>query len=234
MFDGRFWAGYFRRIFAKQISHFCAAVEARFLPTFDSLEAEAEAAKDAEWERLGQIIDPEYADEATLAEQAHEVGIDYYMSMERVRQTLINLSVAALYHLFEQQLLLFHRRQVLHPKEENDKDLINTKEFKTRLSVAGLQIETLKSWAKIEELRVVANTIKHAEGTSADKLRQLRPDLFAHPQTRGTTGFDSLSMSRVRVYMPLAGEDIFLTVADLKAYCTTLLEFWEEFGAAIQ
>lgn len=232
MFDGRFWADHFRLIFTKQISHFCAAVESRFLPTFNSLEAEAKQAEDAEWERLGQFVDPEYADEETLAEQALNAGIDYYSSMDAVRQTLINLSVASLYHLFEQQLLFFHRRQVLHPREENEKELIKIKEFKTRLSDAGLHIETLKSWAKIEELRVVANTIKHAEGSSAEKLRQLRPDLFTHPQLRDTAGFDSSSMSRV--YLPLAGEDIFLTVADLRAYCTTLLEFWEEFGAAIR
>ena len=93
MFDGRFWAGYFRTIFAKQISHFCSAVETRFLPTFDSLETEADQAADAEWERLGQFVDFENADEVQLSEQVQDAVIDYYMSMDAIRQTLINLSV---------------------------------------------------------------------------------------------------------------------------------------------
>lgn len=229
MFDGRFWAEHFSRVFSKQITHFCVAVETRFLPTFESLEAEAQQVSDTEWERLGHIVNPEYADESQLAEQAYEIGVEYFMSMDGVRQSLINLVVMALYHLFEQQLLLFHRRQVLHPTEENDKKLINTAEFKARLSTAGVEITSLSAWPKVEELRVVANTIKHAEGTSADNLRQLRPDLFNRPQTRE---FTSSSMSHV--YMPLAGEDIYLTVADLKGYCEALLKFWKELGVAIQ
>jgi hypothetical protein len=232
MFNGRFWAEHFKRVFSKQIIHFCAAFETRFLPTFDSLEAEAEQVSEAEWERLGQVVDPEYADQEQLAEQAQEAGVEYYMLMDGVRQAIINLAVAALYHLFEQQLLLFHRREVLHPTEEDDKNLMKIDVFKARLSAAGIEVTSLSAWPKIEELRFVANAIKHAEGTSADRVRQLRPDLFTHPQLSQSPVFSSPSMSYI--YMPLAGEDIFLKVSDLKLYRESLLEFWKEFGLAIQ
>ena len=33
----------------------------------------------------------------------------------------------------------------------------------------------------MDELRLVANTVKHAEGISAEKLRNIRPQLFQHP-----------------------------------------------------
>lgn len=219
-------------MFSKQIIHFCDAVETRFLPTFDSLESEAEQASKAEWERMGQVVDPEYADESQLAEQAHEAGVAYYMSLDSVRQTLINLAVTALYHLFEQQLLFFHRREVLSPDEEDDKKLLNIGEYTTRLSAAGIQVEALSTWPKVEELRFVANAIKHAEGASADKVRQLRPDLFTHPQLRHSPLFGSMQMTPI--YMPMSGEDFFLSISDLKMYREALLEFWEEFGAAIQ
>lgn len=231
MFNGRFWAENFSGVFSKQIIHFCATVETRFLPTFDNLEAEAAQASEDEWARLGRVVDPENTDEARLAEQAQAAGVDYYLSMDSVRQALINLAVTALYHLFEQQLLLFHRREVLHPAEEDDKKLMNIGEFKARLSAAGIEISSLSAWPKVEELRFVANAIKHAEGASADKVRQLRPDLFINPHLHQTLIFAS---SRSHVYMPLAGEDIFLTVNDLKGYSEALLEFWKEFGAAIQ
>ena len=232
MFDGQFWAGTFSNVFAKQTSGFCTTVEDRLLPTFDSLEAEADQVADDEWQRLGQSVGSEDTDMADLAERATEAGVAYYMSMESVRQTLINLSVAALYHLFEQQLLFFYRRQVLHPREENDRDLIKIKVLKEKLASAGVDLEGLASWGKIEELRVVANTVKHAEGSSAEKLRDLRPDLFFDSHLRGSSGFESSSQSHV--YLPLAGEDIFLSIADLKHYCAALHEFWQELAGAIQ
>jgi hypothetical protein len=42
--DGQFWAGYFKSVFAGQISLFCRAVERRLLSTFDFIEGEAEQA----------------------------------------------------------------------------------------------------------------------------------------------------------------------------------------------
>ncbi|WP_027364123.1 hypothetical protein [Desulfotruncus alcoholivorax] len=39
-------------------------------------------------------------------------------------------------------------------------------------------IESMKCWEKIKELRLLVNVIKHAEGKSADRLRKIRPDYF--------------------------------------------------------
>jgi hypothetical protein len=230
--DGQFWAEYFKTVFAKQISLFCMAVETRLLPTFDDLDREAEREADSEWERLGRTGDPESADPGELAERAQDAGIEYYASMDGVRQTLINLSVAALYHLLEQQLLVFHRQQVLHPREENDASLMSITELDARLSRAGIEIKKFDSWAKVDELKAVTNAVKHAEGRSAEELRQLRPDLFIHPQLRETATLHLSPPSPV--YLPLAGEDIFLTAQDLQAYCSALLAFWAELGKAIR
>jgi hypothetical protein len=50
-----------------------------------------------------------------FAEQALQQGCYYYQALEGFRQSMVNLTAAELYHLFEQQLLLFHGTQVLHP-----------------------------------------------------------------------------------------------------------------------
>jgi hypothetical protein len=220
------------RVFARQTSRFCVAVETRLLPAFDSIENEAEQAADAEWERLVEIADPEYADPADLAERAQEAGIEYYESLEGVRQAILNLSAAALYHLLEQQLLLFHRRQVLDAAEENIPALNTMAVLRERLQLADVRIEALQSWSKVDELHAVANVVKHAEGHSAAKLRRLRPDLFRHPSLREPNRGPLATLPHVN--MPLAGEDVFVTVEDLKAYCAALVEFWEQLGAAIQ
>jgi len=231
VFDGRFWEEHFRTVFARQISCLCTAVETRLLPTFDSSAEEAEQAANSEWERIGQAVASDSTDPADLADQAEQVGVDYYLLLEGVRQTLINLSVAALYHLLEQQLMVFHRRQVLHPRDENNATLMKIAELKARLSSKGVDIGHFRSWPKVQELKAVANAVKHAEGDSADKVRRNRPDLFTPPQLRGATRPDPSVES---VYLPLAGEDIFLTLDDLREYCSAVLEFWQELGAAIR
>ncbi len=231
VFDGRFWEEHFRTVFARQISCFCTAVETRLLPTFDSLEEEAEQAANSEWERLGQAGASDSTDPANLADRAEQVGVDYYLLLEGVRQTLISLSVAALYHLFDQQLMVFHRRQLLHPRDENNAALMKIAELEARLSSEGVDIGSFESWSKVDELKAVANAVKHAEGHSADEVRRMRPDLFTPPQLRGATRPDPSAES---VYLPLAGEDIFLTLDDLREYGSVVLEFWQELGAAIR
>lgn len=80
------------------------------MPTFDQIESESETIAKRELKRLCDL--PAY-DEApdmeSVAERAHEIGIDYYLTLSAVHQSLINLTATALYHMFEQQVLFFHR-----------------------------------------------------------------------------------------------------------------------------
>lgn len=230
--DPRYWSNYFKQVFCKQVTIFTDSIANRMLPTFDQIESEAEAVAEQEWERLGSVF-YEDSDMGDFAEQARDAGIEYYHSLEAVRQSLINITATALHHMFEQQVFLFHRKQVLNPEEEDDIKLINMKEFKKRLAGFGISIETLSAWSKIEELGFVANAIKHAEGPSADKLHSLRPDLFVHPFIRENPVFN-FSVDKPSVYLPLIGEDIYLSADDLNAYAEALTSFWEEFAEAIQ
>lgn len=231
--DPRFWSHFFEVSFAKQIEVFCDVVLSRVLPVFDDADTEAEQVAEAEYDRLGSLPGGEYGpiiemDEA--AEMAHEVGLAHYEVLTSVKQALLNLSAAALYHMLEQQLLVFHRRQVLHPREESDPKLsTDIKVFLRRLKEGGLDMDQLASWRALEELRCLANTIKHGEGRSARRLRELRPALFTPPTLHGTRWDKPIGI----VSQPLAGEDIYVTVEDLSRYRDMLLAFWGEFGEAI-
>lgn len=229
--DPRYWSNYFKQVFCKQITTFTDSIASRVLPTFDQIESEAEAAAEKEWERLGSLYS-EDSDMGDDAERAQEAGIDYYQSLEAVRQSLVNISATALYHMFEQQILLFHRKQVLYPEEENNIKLINMEEFEKRLNTFGIYVEKLSTWPKVEELKLVANAVKHAKGPSAHKLHSLRPDLFSHPSILKDLLFDWVN-SKPDVYMPLAGKDIYLTIDDLRAYSEALVSFWSEFANVI-
>ncbi len=231
--DSRYWSNYFKQVFCKQITTFTDSIESRVLPAFDTIEPEADTVVEKEWERLGSIWS-EDSDMGDHAERAYEAGIDYYQSLEAVRQSLVNITATAMYHLFEQQVFFFHRKQVLQPEDENNIKRINMMEFKKHLNSSGISIEALSTWSKVEELKVVANVIKHADGRSADDLRSLRPDLFSRRALLRNPLFECGNIYRSDVFMPLAGQDIYLTIDDLRTYCSALVSFWQEFASAIQ
>jgi len=232
--DGRFWSNHFQEVFIPQINVFCAAIINRLLPTFADVEKEADEIIQAEYKRLGSLPAGEYTawDMGDIAEQAQEAGLSYYQALEDVRQSVSNLAAAALYHMLEQQLLFFHRRQVLHPSEEDSISKLTMRELRKRLLDGGLDMGSLESWPKVDELRLVANSVKHAEGTSSEQLRKLRPDLFTHPLLQDEDS--SWLASASRVYLPLAGRDIYITSDDLEGYRAAVVLFWEEFGNAVR
>ena len=233
-FDALFWSRHFESVYAKQIIAFTDAVMDRLLPQFDNLEAEADQAADREYDRLGELpVGPDgpMLDMGECADMANDAGHSYYGMMTSVRQSLLNLSVAALYHMWEQQMMLFHRKQVLSTAEEDERKLLTFDEMKKRLAKGGVVLSRLPAWPKVEELGHLANTIKHGEGRAAESLRSLRPEMFFRDSVRGM-GWDTFP-GKSSVYQPLMGDDVYATAEDLQAYRTTLLGFWAQFSQAI-
>jgi hypothetical protein len=96
----------------------------------------------------------------------------------------------------------------------------------------GVDVARLASWKKIEELRLVANVIKHTEGRSSDELLALRPDLFVHPLFR--TEKESFGSPPGDVRMPLMGDDLYVSEEDLVVYTKAVQGFWEELASALE
>lgn len=221
-----------RRDFVAQISAFTEAVEIRILPAFDGLEAEADRVANESWEKLQSSYGSPDDDPAAAAEMAHEAGLSHYFLLTGIRQGFLNLAATALYHLFEQQMLLLLRRQVLHPREEDDPKLMSLDELRKRLMQLGLDMAGFVTWAKVVELRALANSVKHAEGRAANELRALRPDLFIMPVMRGGTSTEAVQ--HPYLFLPLAGEDLYVQLSDLKAYAAALVDFLNDLAAGLE
>lgn len=228
LFNVGFWEQYIRNQFVKQIELLNESIQTRLIPTFDTIEKEAEEISQKEWDRLCSSCYSPDIDPADLAEKAQEAGIDYYITLSGIKQALLNITATALYHLFEQQIIFFLRREVLHPSQENDTELMKVSVFREQLLKKGIDIYSFRSWGKINELRIVSNSIKHAEGTSASELRKMRPDMFKHPMLRIHPEMELMHSAIYRVYMPMAGEDIFVLQDDLSEYKNVLVNFWDE------
>jgi hypothetical protein len=81
----------------------------------------------------------------------------------------------------------------------------------------GLKLTDLTQWSAINELRLVNNVTKHAEGHSADELRKLRPEMYVPPALRVPGANDPAPPWPVSD--PLAGEGLYVTERDLRSYC---------------
>jgi hypothetical protein len=236
MHNARFWRGYFKTMFVPHLERTLEALEHRVLPAFDGIDAEATDIQNKTYDELMEHPGDPDADWFSFGEAAHEAAVDagfaHYSELEAVKQSLLNSFAPILYHAWEQQLIAFHRKEILHPSEEHRNDLMHPKELRRRLMKKGVDITKLPSWPAIEEFGLVANTVKHADGWSADVLKKTRPEMFEqrdsdfklkahHPRTR-------------RVYTPLSGDDLYLTLADLQSYGRATIAFWSEFADALE
>ncbi len=231
--SGRYWARVFVREFVPQLTATLDALEHRVLPAFDGIGKEAERLSRDAWDAYMSTPAEDEGDPAAYAESAQEMGVDHYMLLNGIRQGIMNLFASALYHAFEQQIMLFHRRQVLHPVEENDRSHFKFSVFKVRLKSCGIDVENFGSWRTVQELRLVANAVKHADGGSMDKLRDLRPDLFVAPGLPLEVG-ELTKHWRRPVFRPLVGEDFYVSLDSLRKYRDALVRFWEELAGALQ
>jgi len=113
---------------------------------------------------------------AAVAEAAHDHSLRWYQMMVSVRQSMLNLLVSGLFHLAEQQLAESCRDASSHIEPPRD----------TKLGLVAdwyrdhfqLDHKSLPSCGIFDELRLVANAVKHAEGSATRQLRAIRPELF--------------------------------------------------------
>lgn len=232
----QFWSRHFTAVNQKQMSTMLDVLTERLLPAFDNLDAEADAKADEAWEAYGSMACGEYGpllDESEAAELAKQAGMDHYRALYAARQTLLNSFAVTLYHLWEQQALAFHRRQVLHPAEENDHKLLTLEAFANRLQPVGVDVRSLPCWPTLCMFRDLANTIKHADGRAADSLKRSHPQWFVPPSMRDDE-FASLWKAGARVYQPLAGDDVYVTLEDLGTFVRTTEQFWKELVTALE
>lgn len=227
-----------RESFVAEIDAIAGAIFNRVLPVFDSVNEEAERVEQQEWDRRGQLWSEDEGDPAADAEHARDLAVDYLLTMERVKQGTLNLLGAGLYHLVEQQMLRFLRCGVLGAGEEhrarsddNWGRLVSLSELKRRLNDEGVDLASLQSWSAIEQLQLFANTVKHAEGWSYEKLFEQRPDLFVHPWERDAG--DPTPRSGP-LYQPLFGQGLYLSGAQFGIFVEQAKSFWVDLAAALE
>lgn len=238
--DGGFWGPWIQQAYPAEVDALREALLTHMLPALPDPAREAETYQQAQWEWAMSQPSDGTDDPSKWVEWAQEQGMERYERLAGVQQAMLNMGTVMLWHLMEQQMLSFHRRQVLSIHEEaaalNDpklrQRLCTLKEFEDRMAEGGYALGQLANWAKVSELRLVANTVKHGAGDSACRLYLLRPDLFSPP------GLDQPSQGMSprlgRVERPASGDDLYVTEQDLVSYFDAAAAFWQEFGTLVE
>lgn len=157
-------------IMAPTVRAYGDCVRQYFLPVFDDLNTKAEeVANQAYDELMQQSVTDEMDDPGDAAEAANERGQEFYDTMFAMRQSTLNMFTAGLFHLLEQQLAslgedaTFQAMGVPLPEVKLDETAMWYQKY-LRLDLTGFQ-----EWNKItEELRRIANAVKHGEGQPLD------------------------------------------------------------------
>lgn len=227
-----FWSNHIREVLLPEIEMMLTCLEKRLLPTFSNIDKEAREIQENTLQHVSSLVGPD-SDPGSIAEQARDEGISYYIRMKGIEQGILNLFAAACHHLFEQQFKMVCRDLFLTDTEESKGGILDFKVGKERLKEIGIDLSEFGSWSKVNELRLVANVTKHAEGSSAKELREINPSLFRNPILEK---FGPILIGKRRSFLsqPLMGEDFFVTLEILKTYTQAIALFWNELAQRLQ
>lgn len=198
-------------------------VEERIIPMSEQLQKMAETVEQEAYDDLmAQPADYDYAgDGSDEAEAAHDIGLSFYEDISKMYQATLNLFSAGLFHVVEQQLADLTRDGAIG-KEASDTPLKEVIEWYKK----GFQYLTLfSSWSVIDELRLVANSTKHAEGSGAERLRAKRPELFVYPMLRKD---DPTTLTlHTPLSLPLGGDGLYVTGDGFRRYHKAVLDLFD-------
>jgi len=224
--------------YLEKLEFFENTLKKKLIPIFDSIEQEADQIQIAEQEAYDSHWPSDDLDFDPLdhAEIGFDEAVDYLVLSKNLKQGLINSFAVFLHHLFEQQVLDLNQWFKLHLPEEivketsvkktSDKEPLVKKESKFIKDLTSIDYTTLDAWEKIDELRLLANTIKHTKRGSSKQLKAKRVDLFQRPGKKVGEGKEVLSETSGP--FPLFGEGIYVEENDLWEYFQNVKAFWQE------
>ena len=194
----------------------------RVFPVFDNIEEEAESYSESFFEAVMAAEQDDSADPADIADSATEAGIAKYTSLSLARYALLASAISTLYHLWEQQVRFFLFEEMRHVYK------IEIAEFCTN-GINGIKeyfkqhrvdVEALRCWAKLDELRLLCNVIKHGDGISASQLLARSPSFFIEAYRSGER--------KLPIHSTLLEESLVLSKATFNDYAKAIDSFWRE------
>jgi hypothetical protein len=207
-----------RRYALNLIAVYSHEVTSRVLAAFANIAAEADARSDDYFDN--KMDEPAWddtgPDEAEIAEAADDHGVTFYSDLQFVKHQVTGLAISGLYHLWERVLKQFLERE--SGKSIASADFHNLIELLT--SCGWKTLRSTNFYNDLEHLRLIANVIKHGDGTSCDELLATSPEMFREGI------YSSYNRIRKAEHLELASEDFL-------RFTVAVREFFEQFPEEI-
>lgn len=219
------WEG-LRDLKKKEIILYKDTFKEKIYPIFYNIEDEAERLSNDIYENFMNspcYCEEDFIDPATIAEDATQIGVDYYQNYSLMRYNTLAMWISMLYQFWEQQVrkFLYDEMRNYFKIEFNEFCTNGIRDIKEIFKYHKMNIVDLYCWEGVDELRLLSNTLKHGDGKSAEQLRKRRPDFFVKD---GLEEFDLLNMYNTT----LLEEVLNICEKDYYSYCEVLLFFWAE------
>lgn len=218
-----------RERFKKSYELFIDTYTNKIATQFLNIEHEANKISEEYYKELGKYFNPECDDPGDYAELAWEKGLDYYEGLSLMKYNTKMMWISTVYQFWEQQVRRFLYEEICntHTIYNKNGSECGYKGFCTR-GIDDIKDEFLwfnydlvlkKSWKEINELRLLANVIKHGDGWSAKELQKLKPEYFQ----------DEFQNNRLELYKTTLNDEVLnIQEEDFVRYCKSLIGFWDE------
>lgn len=165
---------------AKEIDDFRSVVFDRLLLSFSEIDSEAEIESYDFLHKMGSDFDPDLHDEGLIYDDAYFMQMNYKLTHYSLKQDFLNLSTVWLYHIFERCFVgLFGGSNANKNKPNFEKMLEQSNIFNSRYDLYDFKI--CNNWLTInQELRLLANSVKHGFGQSFTELNSKYPNLIVN------------------------------------------------------
>ncbi len=209
------------RLAHDQVAAFAHAIRTRVLPAFGNIDQEVKA--EAERLQTSLSFGPEWDDPAEISETIDGMAVDYGLGLQEVADALLALSTAGLFHLFERQLVRLVREHAL--RQGQTLKPMKWHQLIKYLKRRGIDVTRVPSFSDIDELRLVANAVKHADGPSLEDLRTRKARVLEAPPGPFKNAFGTFEEVAATTIL---GVPLYRTDADFERYASAVLAFWDE------
>jgi hypothetical protein len=165
-----------------QYEFYFSQAKKRIFSQFSNLDAAAKEHAD-EWRiKAAENFNPDIHDEGDISEQAYDEEVDFYLTLEEMKNTVYLSIMSSLYHRWEKDLREWIEKEMLHMFQASViKDKIWTQNIPNLIDLLesfGISITSKPFYPKLELFGKVVNVYKHGDGNSFKSLRVSNPEYF--------------------------------------------------------
>ncbi len=201
-----------------EVRLYLRVIKEKLYPLFHDVDAEIEKEMAEVEDNLSRHFDPEWDDPADFYDMLYDKSIDYGISLCEINGYVALLSIAGLYHLWERRATEFLIREMARCWKEELLKITTFDDIRHNFLDYGIKLENFNFYSNLNELRLVANAVKHGDGQSLDELRKTDAAILYDGGGQGEIHTGKYTISSI---------DLYPTKEHIDRYGDAVVQFWE-------